>query len=456
MDHTPKVLTDIVKNNLCIGCGLCVYKCPSNALKMNWNDYGFLEPVQIGVCDHYGDCINVCPFNINPVNEIKTENEIARIFLDPGSHYHAKIGYYFGIYAGFSNEFRLSSSSGGLATYISQQLLEKNVVKHIISVKESSEEGLHYEYAVVSSPAEVLNATKTKYYPVTLSQVLSEIDELEGNVAIVGVGCFIKAIRLAQYYEPSLKEKVSFLIGIICGGIKSSFFTEYLGEKAGVKKGNISKPQFRVKDIRSKAFDYSFSCYDLEKEERKTLKMRTVGDMWGTGLFKGNACDFCDDVTTELADISLGDAWLYPFYEDGRGTNVIVTRSKVAEELIHEGIKNNQLQINHLTLDDFLASQQGSFNHRHLALSYRIEHAKKQNKHVPPKRHVNEKISFHFKMVQRMRMKLRERSLVLWRENYNAEGFDFKMHKYLFALQRLTYINHFFKRLNSAFQKLFT
>ena len=37
------------------------------------------------------------------------------------------------------------------------------------------------------------------------------------------------------------------------------------------------------------------------------IKMSLLGDMWGTGLFKANACDFCDDVTA-VKDISLGDA----------------------------------------------------------------------------------------------------------------------------------------------------
>jgi coenzyme F420-reducing hydrogenase beta subunit len=120
---------------------------------------------------------------------------------------------------------------------------------------------------------------------------------LEGTVAVVGVGCFIKAIRLAQHSEPKLKEKIAFLIGIICGGVKSRFFTEYLASRMDIEAANIKKPQFRKKDINSTANDYSFACHDNDSEE-KSIKMRVVGDMWGTGLFKANACDFCDDVTT--------------------------------------------------------------------------------------------------------------------------------------------------------------
>jgi coenzyme F420 hydrogenase subunit beta len=144
---------------------------------------------------------------------------------------------------------------------------------------------------------------------------------LEGKIAIVGVACFIKAIRLAQHKEPDFKEKIPFLIGIICGGVKSRFFTKYLAGKVGVSIENIQQPQFRMKDLNSTSDNYSFGCYDRngKSKKEKTVKMRSVGNMWGTGLFKANACDFCDDVTTELADISLGDAWYRPTIKAVRG-----------------------------------------------------------------------------------------------------------------------------------------
>jgi len=271
---------------------------------------------------------------------------------------------------------------------------------------------------------------------------MPKIHELEGKVAIVGVACFIKALRLAQYTEPQLKEKIPFLVGIICGGLKSRFFTEYLANKAGVEIENIEKPKFRIKDFNSTAGDYSFGCIDGKTQTEKNIKMRSVGDMWGTGLFKANACDFCDDVTNELADISLGDAWLEPFSKDGKGTNVIVARSELADNIILEGMKNNELAVEPLSLERFLSSQQGSFNHRHEGLGYRIELARKQGKIVPPKRHDKEKISIDFKWVQEQRLKLRGKSLEMWRETKNASAFDSEMKRDLQRLYRLTKIYH--------------
>lgn len=443
----PQVIEFVVNNDLCIGCGMCVSKCTSSALEMTWNDNGFLVSTATGNCDCNGDCIEVCPFNPFPKDEVKTEDEIATLFLPTTTNVNKKIGKYNNIYAGYSTEFRLSSSSGGVGTYICTKLLEKNIVDHVFSIRESKLPGTFYEYAVNSNKSELLLASKTRYFPVTLATVFSEINQLEGKVAIVGVACFIKAIRLAQHSDPALNEKIPFLVGIICGGVKSRFFTEYLASKIEIKVEDIKKPQFRSKDICSTANDYSFSCTDRNNLE-KSIKMRAVGEMWGTGLFKANACDFCDDVTTELADISLGDAWLPPYDHDGKGTNVIVTRSLVAENLIREGIKNKDLVLDFLPLENFLTSQQGSFNHRHAGLPARIKIAKKNKQLVPPKRYEHKKITFDFKLVQKQRMKVRAVSLAVWKTNSHAKAFDKKMHKPLNRLRFYTKIYHKRKRVN--------
>ncbi|MGV8114991.1 MAG: Coenzyme F420 hydrogenase/dehydrogenase, beta subunit C-terminal domain [Lentimicrobium sp.] len=452
--NKPKVIVSVVNNDLCIGCGLCVYKCPNNALEMNWNQFGFIIPELAGNCSSDGSCITVCPFNPIPDDEVKTENELAEIFLTENKHQHLKIGKYINIYAGFSNEFRLTSSSGGIATYIFTELLEKGIVDYIFSVKESQKSGVYYEYAVSSSKEELLYASKTRYFPVTLGTVITKVHELKGKVAIVGVACFIKAIRLAQHKEPALNEKIPFLVGIICGGVKSRFFTDYLAGRAGVANQNVMKPEFRIKDLKSTASDYSFGCLNKEGIMEHTIKMRSVGDMWGTGMFKANACDFCDDVTTELADISLGDAWLPPFNTEGAGTNVIVTRSEIAEKLIQDGIKESKLTIEPLPQDQFLASQQGSYNHRHKGLSYRIKQAKKKNQAVPPKRFDKDELTIDFKVVQKYRMKIRQKSLVIWAEKHDAMLFDETMKKYLLQLKLATKVYHYRRVIKSKISNI--
>lgn len=444
----PTVITEVVNNDLCIGCGVCVDACPSKALDITWNDYGFLTATtNSNDCNGEGTCIKVCPFNPAPAAQHKDEDKIAEIFLQNTSKHHPKIGRYEGIYAGYSKKYRATSSSGGIATYIYDRLFTKGLIDHVVTVGESSDKGVHYAYRVISSKDQLLSTSKTRYHPVTLAHSLESIRSLKGNVAISGVACFIKAVRLAQANDPVLKEKITFLTGIICGGVKSRFFTEYLASRAGAEQNHFSNPEYRVKDPYSTASDYGFSCESKAPEQTHFIKMREVGDMWGSGLFKANACDYCDDVTTELADVSLGDAWLEPYSSDGQGHNVIVARSPLVTQILLEGESLGDIDLEVLSLDKFLASQQGSFNHRHDGLAYRSELAKKAEIIIPPKRHDTARLPFYLKLVQLARRSSRSSSLRVWKAHPEATQFDKNMKSVMLRLRFITKSSHGIKKL---------
>jgi coenzyme F420 hydrogenase subunit beta len=442
--NIPKVISVVVQNDLCIGCGICVPVCPSKVLEMDWNENGFLIPNLSGDCDSSGECLKVCPFNPFPTDEVSTENELAKLFLREAPNFHQKVGKYYNTYVGYSEKYRLTSSSGGLATYILTELFDRKLIDAVITVGEG--ENNFFAYKMIKGKEDLLASSKTKYYPVTMADALKELENFEGKVAVVGIGCFIKAARLLQHHDPLFKKKIVFTIGIICGGLKSKFFGEYLAAKTGIEDNKFFKPQFRIKDYQSTAGDYSFGCVDKRGNDRQ-VKMRTVGDMWGTGMFKCNACDFCDDVTTELADISLGDAWLPPYHQEGKGTSVLVTRTALAEVLIAEGILSKKLNVQELAFERFLASQQGSYNHRHTGMSVRIKHAKKKNQLVPPKRFGGETVPLDFKIVQIVRMIVRKKSLEIWAKNKTMSTFDTKIEKYLKLLNFATRIYHYTRKI---------
>lgn len=438
MIKKPLVISQVVDNDLCTGCGLCTYKCPSDALGMKLSAEGFLVPELLGVCDNDAACISVCPFNPTPEEAVKDETALADIFLSDGTETHEKLGRLIGTYAGYSKEYRETSSSGGLATYIFDQLLDRGIVDHVFSVRSSEESGKHYQYKVSSSKEDLRDSSKTKYYPVTLATVLPELDRLEGRVAIVGVACFVKAIRLAQYHEPALKDKIPFVAGIICGGVKSTFFTEYLASRARVVSDKIKSPEYRIKNEIKPALDYSFACEDLSNGSYRSIRMREIGDMWGTGLFKANACDFCDDVTSELADISLGDAWIEPYNNDGRGTSVILTRSPLAEEIMQDGMKSSAIFIEPISPERMRASQQGSYNHRHEGLYVRLSEAQKKGISISEKRYGKQTVSLDVKVLHKLRRVARKKSLEVWGRTNAAPAFDKEMHRTLFYLRLAT------------------
>lgn len=435
MKYTIK---DIVENDLCIGCGICISE--SKGSKMIWNKYGFLVP---DISKTFNDnAIKICPFNPNPDKEIEDEDKIAEYFMVDTPYKNPDIGHYHEIYVGYSTKFRPTSSSGGIGTYILQQLLKQKIVDHLFVVKEIDGE---YAYQWFDNIEDITETSKTRYLPVSLEKLFLEIDSKPGKVAVSGIPPFLKAIRLKQYYNPKYREKIPFLIGIICGGWKSKFFTDYLAQKAGIQ-GTYSKQEYRIKDETSYALDYSFGAYD-ENHNFHQMKMKLAGNMWGTGLFNANASDFSDDVTAELGDISLGDAWINPYMKDGKGTSLFVTRSILAEKLIQEGIQNGDLELESLPLNQFIQSQIGAFRHRRIGLKYRINELKKSNKLVPFKRKrilVNAPIEYQ--IVQKQRRKMRESSLSLWLKYKNVDKFEKEIEPLKVELNKKTLWYHRFQK----------
>ncbi|WP_180061670.1 MULTISPECIES: Coenzyme F420 hydrogenase/dehydrogenase, beta subunit C-terminal domain [unclassified Acinetobacter] len=435
-------IESIVKNNLCTGCGACISEDEYKQAKMIWDENGFLVP-KLGVNSTQEKMISVCPF----APEQKNEDELGELFLkDRTKNYNSKLGYYTNLYAGYAKQFRETSSSGGIATYVFKRLLEEKIVDHLFIVKEKNGE---YSYQFFSNFQDITKISKTRYVPVTMVELFEKISTTDGKVAVSGVACFVKAIRLKQYYYPELKEKIPFVVGIICGGLKSKYYTDFLAQSAGCFS-DYQNAEYRVKNKESFALDYKFSCVEKNTNKIHMVEMKTLGDMWGTGLFKSNACDFCDDVVTELADISLGDAWIDPYYKSGLGDSIVITRSLLADKIIKSGLVECDLVLDELLESKVLQSQQGSFNHRHNGLKVRVELASSNEKLFPKKRNkflIDQ--GFLLNQIQVLRAKTRSNSLSFWKATQNVSLFNKQMKSSLVKLKIYTFINRYLAKYST-------
>lgn len=404
---------------------------------MDWDEYGFLKPVTLDG-SMPGDAMKVCPFNPDPEDVVADEDKLADIYLKQAARFDPEVGRFENTYIGYSRNWRSTSSSGGIATYIFEQLLQLGIVDHLYVVKEVNGE---YAYQLFSNAGDIRAISKTRYIPVTLEKLFVDIDNIEGKIAVSGVACFIKAVRLKQYYYPQLRDKIPFLIGIICGGWKSRFFTDFLAQSSGIE-GAYHNQEYRIKDADSTASDYSFGAYD-DKNAFYQMKMSRVGDMWGSGLFKSRACDFCTDVLTELADISLGDAWLPECRSDGMGNSIIVTRTLLADQLIQAGMERDELCVRPAAKARIIESQRPSFSHRRDGLRFRMRMAKLQGDALPyVRKRVLKPISISYRIVQLQRSVTRAKSLERWRASSSVGVFNGKMHGALKRLKLVTKIYH--------------
>src|SRR5699024_2585646 len=368
----------------------------------------------------------VCPFYDN-----ENETELAsEVFTDRNVEFNDYTGYYLQNFVGYVKEskFREKGSSGGMGNWIASKLLEENFVDGIIHVKESNNSAMLFEYQISYTLDELYKGAKSRYYPIELSKVLKLVKENEGRYALVGIPCFIKSVRLLAKQDKIISERIKFFIGLVCGHLKSDMFAKSIGWQLGIEPDNLENIDFRKKLPGRGANDYGVEVFgDVDGEEismtSPTKELFTTN--WGQGYFKYNACEFCDDVLAETADITVGDAWLPDYQDDYLGTNVITVRNSTILELINRNIKEDNLYLDEVTAETVYDSQAGGFRHRRDGLSYRL-YLKDQEKEWRPRKRVNasNNLTKKRKAIYSNRMKLTENSFRAYKKAYNQDDFN--------------------------------
>lgn len=430
MNNIEKLINTVIEHDYCIGCGACA-SLDGSPFEIRFNENGQYRAYlkEDFNNDFEIDNINeLCPFS----NDSKNETEIGKaLFEDYGTSFNEYTGYYLQNYAGYVKEdsYRDNGSSGGMGSWIAAQLLEQDKVDSIIHVRESTDiKNSLFEYQVSSSKEDLLSGAKSKYYPIELSQVMDYVKNNDGRYAIIGIPCFIKSVRLLSNKNNEIRNRIKYCIGLVCGHLKSDFFAKAQGWQIGIDPDNLTSIDFRVKLDGREANEYGIEAKGIVDNEEVALTkarhdLHTTN--WGQGHFKYNACEFCDDVLSETADVTVGDAWLPEYKHDSNGTNIVVVRNPEIQEVIEQGMADGKLQLDRLTADKMYESQAGGFRHRRNGLAYRL-YLKDQKGEWRPKKRVEatDKINKSRKKVYSKRMELSAKSFEAFKYAKEKGSFD--------------------------------
>jgi Na+/H+ antiporter NhaD/arsenite permease-like protein len=80
----------------------------------------------------------------------------------------------------------------------------------------------------------------------------------------------------------------------------------------------------------------------------------------------------CSDLFNELADVSVGDAWLPEFKHENPGESVIVSRTKIGEEILASMERGSKLSLIKVHSSKVKQSQAFSLNFKEQNLSRRL------------------------------------------------------------------------------------
>lgn len=419
----------VIDGGYCIGCAACT-AVQGSPFEIEMDKRGQYRATLKGGEPRNARAERVCPFS----SEAKNETQIGEILYGDQSAFDEHVGFHRACYVGYVTEgaFRAKGSSGGMGKWILCELLRKDLVDGVIQIiaqsPKSSGDSI-YGFNIIDAPEDVLEGSKSVYYPVEMSGALDYIREHPGRYAITGIPCFIKALRLLAHEEPVFKKRIAYCIGLICGHLKSKHYADMIAWQFGVEPGKLEHIDFRRKLPGTRANEKGVKVESIDGN-MEVAEPDIVQNLFGTnynhGFFQYNACNFCDDVVGETADISVGDAWLDEYLENGKGTNVVVVRNPVIHRLVEDAIEEGRLDCEVVSADKVAESQAGGFRQRREGLAYRLHLADEKGTWRPPKRvrpsvsHISQKR----RMVYDLRMRMTKKSHTAFQKALRKGDFE--------------------------------
>lgn len=383
----------VVENGLCIGCGLCVAVCPQGRLRIGLDPQGQYQVSGTDSCcpEACDLCLQICPFSDSCENEdILAERLYGAV---PGIRRRPATGYFRNSYVGFSpvDGHRQNGSSGGVATWLLESLLQDGEIDRALCVGPVSDLDRLFEYVVCSTPNEIRRCGRSSYYPVEASGVIGYVLKHEGRYAITALPCVAKAIRAAQQKLPALRRRVRFILGLVCGQGKGTSFAEYVCALGGGDPHRLGNVTFRIKDATRPASDFGmrFVCTSTEesRQEGVVFWKEGMGRAWGDRYFTPNACHFCDDVFAECADVALMDAWLSRYDRDPAGHSIVLVRDgTIDKRYLQRAGQTGGLSVTPIGIADVIRSQAGVIQAKRGDLRRRMIWAGEAGMRVPRKR----------------------------------------------------------------------
>lgn len=341
---------EVVRSNLCMGCGACVGVCPvPNAIEMKMSPRGIPVPEIHSQCTKCGLCYTVCPGDYIDFEALR------RKVGHKCSSDTPFVGHVQGIYTGYAADqsLRFRASSGGFATALLCYALDAGLIDAAIVARFKPGDPTRAEPYVATTREEILSASGSKYGPVPQATAIAYIMKNEGRYAIVGLPCHLVALRSAALHMPRLRERIVYYLGLFCSTIISDHAIDFWLKVHGIERRAVTGFSYRGHGWPGKmTICTSSATYVYDS-----------AFCWGfVNRFSPKRCTLCVDPLAELADIALGDAWLPDFRDEKQGISIAIVRTPSGMQLWNKAIAAGAIIACPASFEALINSQRGSLD----------------------------------------------------------------------------------------------
>lgn len=313
------IAKNVIEIGKCLGCGSCVLTCPFNCL-----EYAHEKTRLIKECKICSICAQVCPQYELSLPKIET------FVFGRERKPEEDFGIYRRLTIAQATDSKILSvcQDGGAVTALLLFALKNGIIDGAIVTEKDREKPFYPHPTLATTAEEILQSAGTTYFYSSNILALAEAaKQKKTSIAFVGTPCQIRAIRkmqmtgLKKYVAP-----IKFLIGLACS---ESFMYEGLMEnhihkKLGIEPNHVKKINIKGKMIVSlDSGNVSIPLADAKQYARQS-------------------CRFCEDFSSELADVSAGGLGL-------DGWTFLILRTEKGEELFSNAEKAGAIKTKDLS-----------------------------------------------------------------------------------------------------------
>ena len=375
-------IDQVVENGLCTRCGTCAGCCPEGVIGCDGKGY----PVVNEGCAECGRCIEVCPGI-----EVNYPYYAGDLFSKSATAAELE-GNYLDVIVSHSTDenLRKGSSGGGIVTQLLLFLLRTKKIDGAIVVTADLKEPWKSRVILATPEDEIAQSAGSRYVIIPVNSVLKEVLAREGRFALVGLPCQIQGLRKAQRYIPELREKIFIVIGLYCHTNIELEASTFLLRKNKISLDSVKKFDYRggewpggiVATLRDGTVK-PLHKYDIKDGAINYLKR----------LFYIDRCYLCIDAASELADISVADAWIRDetgdwIFKGSTGWSIIITRTEKGAEAVKEAVRQGAISEKRMPLGLVFSAHSAMIDEKKTRAAVRIDKLKRKNKPFP-EYHIN-------------------------------------------------------------------
>lgn len=309
-------IESVVKNKLCIQCGMCAAACPLRCIAMRRKGNDFLPGIDASRCTNCGICSRICA-----VDDLR--NYDPSVPLDDFI-----LGSYSDIYCAQTKNADIlhNAASGGVATTLIDALLRDNEYDCAFVIR-----GYNYDDQLCTTKIvagdNLTDTPKSRYLTVSHCAAARYIRENpDRRVILIGTGCIITSF-LNTIRTFNLNRDNYFLIGLFCDKTMNYGVNTYFAEHRVNQGRRMQNLHFRTKDAGGWPGNVMLHYTDgtstaLHRTERMKLK----------DYFIPEKCLYCLNKLNRNADISVGDNYIAD-NADARGISSVVIRTDTGKHI---------------------------------------------------------------------------------------------------------------------------